>query len=71
LSPQPECPNCKSTKIVAYDQGELQERKGNPVAEWNMEEKLGRTLELTDGRYFCPSCKSFDLTFKETGLCWD
>jgi hypothetical protein len=72
LSKRPKYPECRSTKIVAYDQDELRKRKGrHTVAEWCMEEELGTTLELTDGRYFCPSCDSFDLTFGDGGMDWD
>ena len=68
----PECPKCHSTDVVAYDQSERRKRKGrHAVAAWNVEEQLGRKLELTDGRYFRPACNSFDLGFRETGFHWD
>ena len=68
----PRCPKCKSKNLTAYDQPEIIKRRGkNVVASWNMEEKLGRELELTDGDYLCPSCGDFHLTFAHTGLMWD
>lgn len=72
LSKHPKCPKCKSTRIVPYDQDELRKRKGrHTVAEWCMEEELGRKLALTDGRYYCPACGKFELTFDDAGIDWD
>ena len=41
------------------------------VAEWNVEERLGRSLRLTNGAYLCPQCDQATLKFSEGGLCWD
>jgi len=41
------------------------------VVSWNMHEKLGRVLELTDGNYRCPQCGLMTLRFEDSGLCWD
>ena len=72
LAKRPECPACRSTRVIPYDKEELVNRKGGrSVAEWNMEDQLGRRLELTNGSYYCPSCDSFDLTFAPSYVDWD
>ena len=72
LSNRPKCPECGSVRIAPYDQDELAEETGNQVVvEWSMKEQIGRDLRLTNGRYYCPSCDSFDLTFADAGICWD
>jgi len=72
LARPPQCPKCKRHDVVAYDQPEFRARRGkHVVADWNMEEQLGRVLELTDGEYLCPACGGYNLTFGHTGLMWD
>jgi hypothetical protein len=72
LARPPQCPKCKRHDVVAYDQLELRKRRGkHVVADWNMEEQLGRVLILTDGDYHCPACGKFQLTFEDSGLMWD
>lgn len=72
LDKYPNCPRCQSREIVAYDENELQQTPGeNIVTSWNISDELGRILQLTDGEYFCPSCKEFSLRFEEGGICWD
>ena len=41
------------------------------VAEWNVEQQLGRTLKLTDRNYRCPKCQEMTLRFAFGLLCWD
>jgi len=41
------------------------------VAEWNMEQQLGRTLRLTGGNYRCPKCQEMTLRFAFGWECWD
>jgi hypothetical protein len=60
----PECGSCGSPDIVAYDCEELVKDKGKPVVTWNVEREIGRVLELTDGKYFCPKCKLYEMSFK-------
>ena len=68
----PICSVCKDSGVVPYDNEELILELGEEeVASWNMEEKLGREVKLTDGKYYCPNCKEFHLTFLDGGLCWD
>ena len=72
LAKQRQCPECKSSKVIPYDDQTLSECAGeNVVADWNMEEELGRTLKLTDGNYKCPRCEQMTLRFADSGLCWD
>lgn len=71
LDKHPACPHCKSIDVVPYDQKELVKVLGkNIVASWYVE-KIGRDLELTDGRYYCPSCREYNLTFESTDILWD
>jgi hypothetical protein len=51
----PTCVFCKSTNIVSYF---------NPELRANHSEKY---TELTSGFYYCPQCKEFGLSFKDTG----
>jgi hypothetical protein len=72
LAKHPDCPHCQSREIVAYDEDELQQAPGNNiVTSWNVSDRLGRILQLTDGEYFCPLCKEFNLRFEEGGMHWD
>jgi len=66
------CPQCKSMKVIPYDDPMLSELAGkHTVVSWNMGEKLGRVLKLTDGNYRCPQCGRMTLRFEDSGLCWD
>jgi hypothetical protein len=66
------CKSCQSLEVLAYDDQSLSKGKGkNVVADWNMIERLGRKLVLTDGKYFCPSCQKFGLSFRESDVLWD
>jgi hypothetical protein len=72
LGKPPECSACGSAHVVPYDSEEVVERRGDQVvADWNMEDKLGRRLELTDGLYYCPLCDSFNLSFTDAGILFD
>ena len=72
LAEKPECPDCGAANPVPYDDPRLMGTAGERViAEWNMEERLGRRLILTDGSYICPKCEQMTLRFADGGLCWD
>ncbi len=72
LSKAVKCPRCRKPNPIPYDDARLSESKGrNLVAEWNMEDQLGRVLVLTDGKYRCPKCGNMSLEFHEGELCWD
>tara|TARA_B100000315_G_C14547437_1_gene573961 strand:+ start:544 stop:900 length:357 start_codon:yes stop_codon:yes gene_type:complete len=65
------CPQCKSEKVVAYDQKELISKLGmKVVCCWNTFEELGRVIALTNGNYLCPSCSNNRLKFYKAGN-WD
>jgi hypothetical protein len=65
------CPSCKTKDVLLYDNEQLCKKKGTEeVFDWNMEEEIGKILILTDGKYWCPECKSFCLSFSDEG-CWD
>jgi len=51
----PKCRFCQSTNIVSYDDPELRVDRSEQY------------VELTSGLYYCPQCKEFGLSFKETG----
>lgn len=72
LAKRKRCPQCKSTKVIPYDDPILSDGSGmRAVASWNMEDQLGRKLNLTDGNYRCPQCGQMTLHFADGGLCWD
>lgn len=72
LAEQKRCPRCKTTKIIPYDDPALSEDAGGHiVASWNVEDQLGRNLNLTDGNYRCPHCEQMTLRFKDSGFRWD
>jgi hypothetical protein len=67
-----ECPQCRALNPIAYDDPRLSGAPGHHyVAEWDMQEQLGRELVLTDGKYMCPKCGRMSLEFSTIGLCWD
>lgn len=67
-----QCPKCKSDNIIPYDNKKLRLSRGKEiVCEWNMEDDLGRNLELYNGNYFCPKCRKMSLKFINSGICWD
>lgn len=68
-----ECPACHSQSVTAYDDAALKQSDGGNkvVTSWNVSDRLGRILQLTDDKYLCPSCKQFTLKFEEGGLMWD
>jgi RNA polymerase subunit RPABC4/transcription elongation factor Spt4 len=63
------CPICQHFDYLAYDDPSLIKQKGNEIFSWNYE-KIGRKLVLTDGKYLCPSCGQFSLSFVNVGN-WD
>jgi hypothetical protein len=67
----PRCGNCGSENIVPYDSKELMKIQGRTVESWNVQDRLGRVLILTDGKYFCPQCNKFEMTFLPGSVCWD
>ena len=72
LAKKPRCPDCGAANLMPYDDHRLVGSRGErAVAEWHMEERLGRELVLTDGSYKCPKCGEMTLQFADTGLRWD
>lgn len=66
------CPECRALNPIPYDDPCLSDSPGHHnVAEWHMEEQLGRELVLTNGKYSCPKCGKMSLEFSDGGLCWD
>jgi hypothetical protein len=65
LQKPPHCPHCGGDDIIPYDSSKLLHKEGdNLVAWWNVSDKLGRVLVLTDGDYLCPACNKYHMTFK-------
>jgi hypothetical protein len=65
------CPQCQGKRIIPYDDPGLLGTPGlKIVAEWRMQDQLGRDLQLTDGQYKCPRCNKYTLRFEESG-CFD
>ena len=72
LAKETRCPECQAYNPIPYDDPRLRDAPGQRrVAVWNVINKLGRELELTNGRYKCPKCGKMSLEFKEGSLCWD
>ena len=72
LATAPQCPECGTANPIPYDDPRVLGSLGEQtVAEWNMQERLGRELILTDGSYKCPKCGKMTLQFADSGLCWD
>ncbi len=66
------CPECEKETVVPYDDQSLVElRSHHIVVFWRTKHKLGRILELTNGKYYCPTCCSYRLTFEKGDICWD
>lgn len=59
----PRCPACHSDRVIPYDDPKLISSPGDVVVHCGMREQLGRVLELTDGRYYCPACGQMNLQF--------
>ena len=71
LDKAPACPSCKSTDVIPYDDKALIRKAGKyVVASWNMPDD-SRHLSLTDGKYLCPSCRKYHLTFLPGKIMWD
>lgn len=68
-----QCTDCRSHDVIPYDDPRLVGTAGGRnVAEWNMQDSLGRELVLTDGTYKCPKCGEMSLTFNDDSmLFWD
>jgi len=64
------CPKCDKGKVIAYDDEKTCTSGGNIVFSWDIGDATERTLKLTDGKYICPACGKFDLSFISNG-CWD
>ena len=73
LAKRKECPQCKSTKILPYDDPTLTENagKGRELTSWDMEEYVGRNLILRDKNYKCPQCGQLSLRFAVDDAHWD
>lgn len=64
------CPECSKDNVVLYDDETICQSEGEQVFSWNMHNKIGRKLVLTDGQYLCPSCGEYNLSFSYDGE-WD
>lgn len=64
------CRQCPASPLIPYDDPRLRGAPGDQeVASWNVD-KLGRALILTNGGYYCPACRGFELRFRATAR-WD
>ncbi len=65
-------PQCKSIRVMPYDDASLSESTGmETVTNWNVNEYLGRNLKITNGNYKCPQCENMTLHFTDSGMNWD
>jgi len=65
-----ECPDCENNDALPYDDDSLCKQKSKPVFDWNVQDEIGKYLELTDGKYLCPKCSQYTMSFRHVG-CWD
>lgn len=72
LEPRVQCPDCGSSKVLPYDDPTLNDHSSDEVVEsWGAGGRLGRTLELTRSRYFCPRCKRQSMRFEPGDVLFD
>jgi ribosomal protein L37AE/L43A len=69
-NPLTNCPDCGADSIISYEDKKINIGEGRKVFSWNTRLTLGRELVLTDSKYWCPSCKKYDLKFTSVGR-WD
>ena len=74
LAKKVKCKKCKSENIYPYDDKRACKRKGREVFKWNItdckKDKDEVVLILTDGKYICPKCGEYKLSFIDMG-CFD
>ncbi len=64
------CPDGHKSVPVPYNAPSLQIERGDAVVvSWNLWPK--RTIQLTNGRYLCPTCHEARLSFSDGGVLWD
>lgn len=63
-----ECPDCKATDVIPYDDSRLVGQKGAEMVDGSTGKE--RDYFLTDGSYKCPKCNQFNLHFWHCGD-WD
>ncbi len=67
-----QCPECKGADVVPYYDTDLCAERGDTIAaSWAVDGMDWNRCALTDGRYYCPSCQSYGLSFHAGGLYWD
>ena len=55
------CPDCNSEGLIPYTEPNLSSANGScRVTSWRLR---GQELQLDDGHYLCPSCKTMSLRF--------
>jgi len=69
LEQNTKCPQCSHVNILAYDEKCLCIHSGIEIFSWKFK-VVGRELILTDGRYLCPCCSKFAMSFKNIGA-WE
>jgi DNA-directed RNA polymerase subunit RPC12/RpoP len=71
LAKRQRCPKCRSSKVLPYDHPSLiRAEERQEVGRKRLEEMSG-SINLTDGFYYCPSCKEFSMTFRPGEFLWD
>jgi hypothetical protein len=73
MESNPRCPDCRTPGLIPYDDARLIGTVGDrEVADWNIQDDLGRELVLTNGTYKCARCGEMSLTFNdENAVLWD
>ena len=67
------CSHCGSSAVVPYGSPPAVGEVGPVVVFcYGPSERFKREqLTLTDGTYFCPSCRGYAARFRDTGIRWD
>ena len=64
LAKKANCPKCKNNNVFPYDDKRACKTKGNEIFEWNItDDDSDKTIILTDGKYICPKCNKYELSF--------
>jgi hypothetical protein len=67
------CDDCGATSVVPYGSPPAVGELGSNVvfACWPCERFTADQLTLTDGTYWCPTCRNYTARFRDAGIRWD
>jgi hypothetical protein len=67
------CEHCGSASVMPYGSAPAVGELGPNVvfACWRSDRFSANELTLTDGRYWCPTCREYTARFEDAGIRWD